>query len=152
MSKLYLAGSLFNEAEVAQRKLEGRLLRERFGQKLEIFNPIDQPFNTNKESLPTPVDVFKGDYEAVKSADVVIADLTNNDPGVMAELGIAYENHAFIIGIDSDIRLMSANKYEIPTYGMNHFILGLIQSRDGVLATSFAQAMDELDKYLEASL
>ena len=30
MKKLYLAGSLFNEAEVAQRKLEGKLLRDIF--------------------------------------------------------------------------------------------------------------------------
>ena len=43
--KLYLAGSLFNEAEVMQRKLEGIKLRENFDRhNIEIFNPIDQPF------------------------------------------------------------------------------------------------------------
>ena len=51
--KLYLAGSLFNEAEVAQRQKEGKILREMFPN-LEIFNPIEQPFNENKASLPTP--------------------------------------------------------------------------------------------------
>ena len=38
--KLYLAGALFNEAEIAQRLKEGKLLNERFGEKLSIFNPI----------------------------------------------------------------------------------------------------------------
>ena len=36
--KLYLAGALFNEAEVAQRLKEGRLLSERFGDRLSVFN------------------------------------------------------------------------------------------------------------------
>ena len=40
--KLYLAGALFNEAEIAQRLKEGKLLNERFGEKLSIFNPIAQ--------------------------------------------------------------------------------------------------------------
>ena len=52
MLKVYVAGSLFNEAEVAQRKKEGEILRATFPQ-LDIFNPIDQPFNENKQSLPT---------------------------------------------------------------------------------------------------
>ncbi len=40
MLKVYVAGSLFNEAEVAQRKKEGEILRATFPQ-LDIFNPID---------------------------------------------------------------------------------------------------------------
>ena len=88
--KLYLAGSLFNEAEVMQRKLEGIKLRENFGQhNIEIFNPIDQPFNEDKQTLPTPIDIFNGDTKAVINSDIFIADLTNEDPGVMMELGIA---------------------------------------------------------------
>lgn len=63
--KIYVAGSLFNEAEVAQRKLEGELLKENFPE-LDIFNPIDQPFNENKQSLPTPISIFEGDTKAVE--------------------------------------------------------------------------------------
>lgn len=50
--KLYLAGALFNEGEIRQRKFEGVELRKHFPE-LDIFNPIDMPFNTNKASLPT---------------------------------------------------------------------------------------------------
>ena len=88
MLKVYVAGSLFNEAEVAQRKAEGVMLRREFPE-LDIFNPIDQPFNENKQSLPTPEMIYEGDTQAVEACDIFIADLTNEDAGVVVELGIA---------------------------------------------------------------
>ena len=59
--KLYLAGALFNEGEISQRLKEGHLLKERFGEKLSVFNPIEQPFNEDKQTLPTPQEIFRGD-------------------------------------------------------------------------------------------
>lgn len=149
--KLYLAGPLFNEAQVAQRKLEGRILRESFPE-LEIFNPIDQPFNENKESLPTPIDIYNGDTLAVEKCDIFICDLSIEDVGVATELGIAlYTDTKIIIGINSDIRLKSSNKYDIPTCGMNHYVLGAIL-KHGYLTYSFEEACqilkDELNKEL----
>lgn len=141
--KIYLAGALFNEAEVRQRKLEGELLKKRFGEKIELFNPIEQPFNEDKQSLPTPLTIFEGDDRAVKWADVILADVTNEDAGVMAELGIASALGKKILAVNADIRLKSANRYEIPSYGMNHFILGLIE-KHGKLVYSFEEAMEEL--------
>ena len=140
--KLYLAGSLFNEAEVMQRKLEGIKLRENFDQhNIEIFNPIDQPFNEDKQTLPTPIDIFNGDTKAVINSNIFIADLTNEDPGVMMELGIAImSNTKIIIGINSDIRLKSANKYDIPSYSMNHYVLGGLL-KHGYLVYSFDEAI-----------
>lgn len=146
--KLYLAGSLFNEAEVNQRKLEGKILRERFPQ-LDIFNPIDQPFNENKQSLPTSIEIFEGDTKAVEECDIFIADLSNNDTGVAAELGIAlYTDTKIIIGINSDIRITSANRYDIPTVGMNHYVLGAIE-KYGKMARNFNEACDILEEALK---
>ena len=108
--KLYLAGALFNEAEIAQRLKEGKLLSERFGERLSVFNPIDQPFNEDKQTLPTPQDIFNGDTYAVENCDIFLADVTNKDSGVMVELGIAIAMNKKIIAINSDIRLKSANK------------------------------------------
>lgn len=147
--KLYLAGSLFNEAEVMQRKLEGIKLRENFCQhNIEIFNPIDQPFNEDKQTLPTPIDIFNSDTKAVINSDIFIADLTNEDPGVMMELGIAImSNTKIIIGINSDIRLKSANKYDIPSYSMNHYVLGGLL-KHGYLVYSFDEAISLLKEKL----
>ncbi|WP_311487843.1 nucleoside 2-deoxyribosyltransferase [uncultured Helcococcus sp.] len=147
--KLYLAGSLFNEAEVAQRKLEGKLLRENFPN-LEIFNPIDQPFNENKSSLPTPEDIFVGDMNAVKECDIFFADVSNPlDGGVFMELGLAVELNKKIVAIHSDIRLATANKYEIPTVGMNHYVLGGIYYAGGVVVRNTEEAIKEIAKILE---
>lgn len=143
--KVYLAGSLFNEAEVAQRLKEGKILRENI-KDIDLFNPIEQPFNEDKQTLPTPIDIFNGDTNAVLNSDVVILDMTNEDPGVMVELGIAISNNKKIIAINSDIRLKSANKYEIPSYAMNHYVLGAIL-KYGVLVYSFDEAVEELKKY-----
>ena len=62
----------------------------------------------------------------------------------MVELGIAIKsNTKIIIGMNSDIRLMSANQYEIPTYGMNHYVLGAIL-KHGYFVHSFSEAMSKL--------
>ena len=142
--KVYLAGGLFNEAEVAQRLKEGKILRDRI-KGIDLFNPIEQPFNENKEKLPTPLDIFNGDTNAILNADVFLADITNDDPGVMVELGIALSNGKKIIAINSDIRLKSAIKYEIPTYAINHYVLGAIL-KYGVLVYSFEEAVKELER------
>lgn len=146
--KCYIAGSLFNEANVLQRKLEGKLFRNKFPD-IDLFNPIDQPFNENKQSLPTPNEIYLGDANAVNEADILIVDLSDEDPGCMCELGLAINsNTKYIIGINSDIRLASANKYDIPTVGMNHFILGAILEH-GYLVNSFEAALDKLAELLK---
>lgn len=145
--KLYLAGALFNEAEVTQRIKEGQLLREKFGDKLEIFNPIEQPFNENKQELPTPQDIFIGDTNAVLNCEIFLADITNEDSGVMVELGIAIANKKTIIAVNSDIRLKSANKYDIPSYAINHYVLGGIL-KHGKLVFSFNEAIEEINKII----
>lgn len=146
--KVYIAGALFNEAEAAQRKKEGQLIRERFPH-LDIFNPIEQPFNEDKQTLPAPTDIFEGDTKAVEDCDIFIADLTNEDAGVMVELGIAIKTHTnIIIGINSDIRMISANHYDVPPYGMNHYVLGAIL-KHGHLVHSFKEALDSLDLLLK---
>lgn len=145
--KVYIAGSLFNEAEAAQRKREGELLRKQFP-KLDVFNPIDQPFNENKEALPSPIEIYEGDTKAVEECDIFLADLTNEDAGVMVELGIAIKsNTSIIIGINSDIRLSSANRYDVPTYGMNHYVLGAIL-KHGFFVRSFDEAIEKLKTLL----
>lgn len=146
--KVYIAGALFNEAEVNQRKLEGKKIRERF-KDFDIFNPIDQPFNENKQSLPTPIEIYENDTNAVKNCDIFIADLTNEDSGVMVELGIAITDpKKLIIGINSDIRLKSSNKYEIPTYGMNHYVLGAIL-KHGHFVNNFDEALDIIESNIK---
>lgn len=147
---LYIAGALFNEAEISQRKLEAKILSKEFGDKIQIFNPIDQPFNTNKASLPTPQMIYKNDANAVLKADIIIFDITNDDPGVLVELGLAFmsKKKPIIICVNSDIRLADANKYSVPTYSINHFVLGGILTY-GHLVKNFNEAVKKLKQILK---
>lgn len=150
---LYIAGALFNEAEISQRKLEAKILYKEFGNKIQVFNPIDQPFNINKASLPTPETIYKNDANAILKSDVIIFDITNDDPGVLVELGLAFmsKKKPIIICVNSDIRLADANKYSIPTYSINHFVLGGILTY-GYLVKNFNEAIKKLKQILKQNI
>lgn len=150
---LYIAGALFNEAEISQRKLEAKNLYKEFGNKIQVFNPIDEPFNINKASLPTPETIYKNDANAILKSDVIIFDITNDDPGVLVELGLAFmsKKKPIIICVNSDIRLADANKYSIPTYSINHFVLGGILTY-GYLVKNFNEAIKKLKQILKQNI
>ena len=86
--------------------------------------------------------------KAIIESDIFLADITNNDPGVLVELGIAIATKKHIICVNSDIRLKDASYYEIPTYGFNHYVLGGIYEY-GILVNSFEEAILEVEKYLK---
>lgn len=164
MSRIYIAGSLFNEGEVNQRKLEEGKLRE-IGMD-NIYNPINAPCN-DKAKLPTALDIFEGDTKEVLESDIVVADISNqSDPGVYAELGIIWacnflhelaKNHDLgtilhtmkpkkVIAHLSDIRKGTANQYQgnhIPV-GFNQFVIGMIERMDGTIKDNFQEVLEEL--------
>ena len=75
---------------------------------------IEQSFNKNKSSPLSPKK-FKKNTQVVLSADIFLADIINNDPGVYTELDIAIMSlkKPIIIFINSDIRLKDVNHYRI---------------------------------------
>ena len=88
MSKLYVGGSLFNEAEVNQRLKEGNMIESLTN--YEVYNPIQAPCN-DKSKLPTSEDIFWGDTNEILESDVVIMDMSNmTDLGCATEVGIIW--------------------------------------------------------------
>lgn len=170
---IYLAGSLFSEAEVAQRLKEGQIIQERLGDDYTCYNPIEAPCNDKEANLPTALDIFMADTEEVLKSDVIIADLANQDPGVMMELGIAWGldyaaqmletmgmskgqkeflEHCGIKRKDvqavlSDIRLSTAHLYkgEYIPFGYNQFVIGGIEEMSGKVHRNFEDAIKELE-------
>lgn len=148
--KVYLGGSLFSESEIAQRMLEANKLRE-LG--YEVYNPIEAPFN-NKEKLPTAVEIFEGDANEIMKCDIAFFEVSNQDPGVCAELGLlwglGYSDHVKnkkVVCYYSDIRMATSNKYSgyhIP-HGVNQFVVGMIEDMGGKIFTSSKEAI----KYME---
>lgn len=165
MKKLYLAGSLFSEAEVNQRIKEGNMLKHLTN--YDVFNPITDGAN-DKTKLPTPLDVFKADTDKILEADVLVADISNqSDPGVFMELGITYACNLLhklstegkslddileimkkktVLTHLSDIRKSTAHMYqgnEIP-WGYNAYVLGGIYDTEGKIKDNFQEVLNEL--------
>ena len=164
--KLYLAGSLFSEAEINQRLKEGNMLESMTA--YEVFNPITAPCN-DKEKLPSASDIFWGDTAEVLESKCIVADISNNDVGVACELGIAWACNYLHYLVDggyslqdilsimkkkyvyahlSDIRKNTAHMYRgnyVP-WGTNQFLIGCIEDT-GEIKDNFQEVLNELSMY-----
>ncbi|MBS5307817.1 nucleoside 2-deoxyribosyltransferase [Clostridium sp.] len=163
--KIYIAGSLFSEAEVAQRIKEGELLKK-VGFEY-IYNPIQAPCNS-KEDLPTAEDIFWGDTKEVLESEIVVIDISNPlDAGVFCETGIAWAcnyihrlanegknldevlnimKEKMVVAHLSDIRKSTSHRYNgnhIPV-GFNQFAVACIEDV-GVIKDSFNEVLEELN-------
>lgn len=141
-----MAGPLFSEGEVNQRLLEYELLTkhiEQYNINDKVFTPILAPQN-DKSKLPTAVEIFEGDNEELQKAEVIFADLTNADPGVMMELGMVLDKDKKIYAYLSDIRMETAGKYEgqyVP-WGYNQFVIGALERYGYKIHHSFNEAFE----------
>lgn len=174
MKKGYIAGKLFSDAEIRQRKHEGRLLRENTN--INWYNPIEAPCN-DKAKLPTAQDIFEGDTAKVIQSDYIIAELDGEDSGTATEIGICYgvnfvlESLAHLIieeGLEaneavavilesiplkkvyghlSDIRVSTAGEYEgryVP-FGINQYFLSTVEQM-GKVFTHFEDIVEQIKK------
>ena len=164
--KLYLAGSLFSEAEINQRLKEGNMLESMTA--YEVFNPILAPVN-DKDKIPEANDLFWGDTSEILESSVVVADISNNDVGVACEMGIAWACNYLHYLVDggyslqdilmimkkkhvyahlSDIRKNTSHMYRgiyIP-WGFNQFYIGMIEDM-GEIKDNFQEVLNELSMY-----
>ena len=164
--KLYLAGSLFSEADINQRLKEGNMLESMTA--YEVFNPILAPVN-DKDKIPDASDLFWGDTSEILESSVVVADISNNDVGVACEMGIAWACNYLHYLVDggyslqdilmimkkkyvyahlSDIRKNTAHMYRgnyVP-WGTNQFLIGCIEDT-GEIKDNFQEVLNELSMY-----
>ena len=164
--KLYLAGSLFSEADINQRLKAGNMLESMTP--YEVFNPILAPVN-DKDKIPEANDLFWGDTSEILESSVVVADISNNDVGVACEMGIAWACNYLHYLVDggyslqdilmimkkkhvyahlSDIRKNTSHMYRgnyIP-WGFNQFYIGMIEDM-GEIKDNFQEVLNELSMY-----
>lgn len=151
MKKIYMAGPLFNEGEVAQRIHEAKVLRElidEYDLDFEVFTPIEAPQN-DKSKLPTHLDIFDGDEKEINESSIMFADLSHEDAGVMMELGmVLYREGYKVYPYLSDIRVGTAGEYDgiyVP-FGYNQFVIGGLEKYFGKIYTSFDDAANAFIK------
>ena len=89
--QVYLAGPLFTKSEMKQRLNDEKILKENF-KNLDIFNPINlnKKEQIDNENLKDLSDTFfyEKDEQEIYDSDIMIADIDNNDPGTLVELGM----------------------------------------------------------------
>lgn len=106
--KIYFAAPLFSQAEQTFNQTVVNQLRIE-NPSFDIFLPQEQGIN-DKSTFADSIKIAQTDTEAVLKADCLIAVLDGLviDPGVAAEIGIAYANKIPVIGFLSDPRIQGA--------------------------------------------
>src|SRR5210317_793385 len=77
---VYLAGPLFTESEMKERRTETEELRQ-LG--YEVYSPLEQ-----NDDIGFDIDeLYRRDIEAMNACDIAVLCIDNYDSGTMAELG-----------------------------------------------------------------
>jgi len=150
MLYIYLAGPLFKEAEINQRRLEAKKLEQLLASKdCEYFiaNPIDLPLD-NSQPL-TSKEIFTEDYKHLKRANVCFFELASEDSGTMVELGNVIEKlmqgkDVKIYPVIADLRLArnAIGGIECP-FGINSYVVGCLTANDITVFNSFDAALEQ---------
>ena len=147
---IYVAGSLFTEADIAQRLKEAAYLRSIYDG--EVFNPIESPVNF-KGDLPTSEGIYVEDIVKMNDALGFIFNFDNPlDAGVFFEYGVIHNRGNYpIVIVMSDIRIEHAGKYDgvrVP-HGFNQMVIGAALYHGHKIFGNSKDAMDELVKMLK---
>ena len=148
MIYVYIAGPLFKEAEINQRRLEAQKIKEVLDSQDEeyfIANPIDLPFDNTK--VLTSREIFQADYSHINKANVLFFELASGDTGTMVELGNVIEKYMQgqplkIYPVFADLRLQRNDVagVECPL-GFNSYLVGCLTANDLKIFKSFAEAL-----------
>ena len=90
MIKVYLAGSMFCEADRMYNALLAQKIRERVGEHIDLYVPQENLSINDKTKCANSHDIFWGDYNRLQNTDIFIARIDGDIPpsGTSAEIGI----------------------------------------------------------------
>ena len=132
---VYLAGSMFCEADRMYNAYLAERIRERVGDKIDLYVPQENQSINDKTKCADSNDIFWGDYNRLQNCDIFIARIDGDIPpsGTSAEIGIMSQRRQdwetqleYLLAVDNDKHsaeyiknLYISNKGHAPT------ILGL---------------------------
>ena len=170
--KVYLAGSMFCEADRMYNAYLAERIRERVGDKIDLYVPQENLSINDKTKCADSHAIFWGDYNRLQNCDIFIARIDGDIPpsGTSAEIGIMSQRRQYweqnkntefppvVLGLCTDSRnpkrtyldakneLMRTADYESQYCYFNLFTVGCIKV-NGQLTTSVEElvnAMEEL--------
>jgi nucleoside 2-deoxyribosyltransferase len=88
--QVYLAGSMFCEADRMYNALLAEKIRERVGNYIDLYVPQENLSINDKTKCASSIDIFWGDYNRLQNTDIFIARIDGDIPpsGTSAEIGI----------------------------------------------------------------
>ena len=88
--QVYLAGSMFCEADRMYNALLAERIRERVGDYIDLYVPQENNSINDKTKCANSHDIFWGDYNRLQYCDIFIARIDGDIPpsGTSAEIGI----------------------------------------------------------------
>ena len=88
--QVYLAGSMFCEADRMYNALLAQKIRERVGEHIDLYVPQENLSINDKTKCANSHDIFWGDYNRLQRCDIFIARIDGDIPpsGTSAEIGI----------------------------------------------------------------
>jgi nucleoside 2-deoxyribosyltransferase len=88
--QVYLAGSMFCEADRMYNALLAQKIRERVGNYIDLYVPQENLSINDKTKCANSHDIFWGDYNRLQRCDIFIARIDGDIPpsGTSAEIGI----------------------------------------------------------------
>ena len=156
MLYIYIAGPLFKEAEINQRRLEARKLDQLLKEKDReyfIANPIDLPLDNTKPL--TSKEIFTEDYKHIQKANVFFFELASEDSGTMVELGNVIEKlmqgqDIRLYPVIADLRLArnAVGGIECP-FGINSYVVGCLTANNIRVYNSFDEALRQFTADLD---
>ena len=112
--KVYLGGPLFNEMEQSYNAGLAKSIRDKYGDKVELYNPMENEALNDKSGYANSLMIYSGDNDYLKETDVLIAIMDGQTPdvGLASEIGyyaslaenMKDDKKRVILGLYSDIR------------------------------------------------
>lgn len=95
--QVYLAGSMFCEADRMYNALLAEKIRERVGEHIDLYVPQENLSINDKTKCANSHDIFWGDYNRLQSTDIFIARIDGDIPpsGTSAEIGIMSQRRQY---------------------------------------------------------
>lgn len=158
--KIYFGAPLFNEMEQMYNAYVVKQIRERYGDKVEIYLPQENDSINDKSGFADSLAIAHGDNKYLEEADLLIAmlDGVTPDSGLSAELGYFYSMNRPILGLYTDVRQGTHGNQEkidaLDEIGesqfsyINLYTVGLVKTRGEIMDSSKA-LIEKIGKYIK---
>ncbi|SHF09984.1 Nucleoside 2-deoxyribosyltransferase [Atopostipes suicloacalis DSM 15692] len=157
--KIYFGAPLFNEMEQMYNAHVVKQIREKYGDKVDIYLPQENDSINDKSGFADSLAITQGDNDYLEEADLLIAmlDGVTPDSGLSAELGYFYSMNRPILGLYTDVRQGThGNQEKIEALDdlaesqfsyINLYTVGLVKIRGEMLNSSKA-LVEKIGEYI----